>query len=182
MKYTVLLMILGVLNLWGCIKDYQNGKLISEQRHFPKEPKFTIRPNSIGEYSNSVLDFEAIYLQKNEYGYHYYRFWLNGRVLIRSEDNLPSREQAENFMHAYIGYYYMSGKNLVIETYVLNPGINEWDYLIDYAIVDGDEIREIKSVLNEKWEYYSEESPKDYQSYYVYHKYKIEGLKRQPDW
>jgi hypothetical protein len=96
-------MILGVLNLCGCIKDYQNGKLISEQRHFPKEPRFTIRPNGTDAYSNSVLDFEAIYLQKvifnkKDYGYNYFRFWPNGCVLARLEDVLPSREQAESFM------------------------------------------------------------------------------------
>jgi hypothetical protein len=183
MKYTVLLMILWVLDLCGCIKDYQNGKLISEQRHFPMEPRFTIRPNSIGEYSNSALDFEAIYFQIREgIGYNYYRFWPNGRVLVRAEANLPSREQAESFMDATIGYYHISGNNLVIELYVMNPGINEWDYLIAYAIVEDSDLRETKSVLGGRWWYYTEEPAKTYQSYYVYRKYKIEGLKRQPDW
>jgi hypothetical protein len=193
MKYSALLMILGLLNLLGCIKGYQEGRLISEQRYYPKEPKFTIKPNGTDAYSNSVLDFEVIYLQKvifnkKDYGYNYFRFWPNGRVLARLEDALPSREQAESFMGATIGYYYVSGKNLVIELYVRNPGILEWDYLTEYAIVEDNEIKEIKSVLSGRWEYYAEKPPDTYQSYSTYrsdcvfNKYKIEGLKRQPDW
>jgi hypothetical protein len=161
----------------GCRSDV----LLSEQRSFPKKPKFTIVPENYTAASG--LDFNAVYYfhipkpaNSNEpvETYYFLRFWPNGRVLKRYVLNhLPNKADAENFKHAYVGYYRVQGQNLVTELYIQDPTAwIAWDHNRHYAVINGDNIT------------FSREEMRGQSLYHeaTYRKIHLDQLERMPDW
>ena len=167
------------LSFLGCART---DMLIGEGQHFPKRPKFSIKPN--GDYQNTSLDFNAIYYNRWEINrsmtgedihvyYNYYRFWPNGRVLVNDGGGqMPSRNKAEDFTNAIVGYYQISGKNLVMEFFVPDSGVMNWDYERVFSVVEKDRIINIRAEIRNQKNELNEE----------FLKLNLGELTRQPNW
>jgi hypothetical protein len=163
--------------LFGCL--FRTDIIISESRHFPKDPNFTI---PIQDYNNKNIgiDFNAIYYYEHEtvlygvsrFSYNYYRFWPNGRVLLNYSNQLPTKEMAENFTNAYIGYYNVERNKLIVELFVPDTGRYEWNYLRVEATIEDNKIIE-KLEDGGKFSQPSELS---------FIKHNLGKLNRTPDW
>lgn len=167
-------MLLGAILLSGCRTDV----LISESRHVPKHPRFSIQP---GDYSGTkLLDFNAVYYTVHDTrrkegtttSYNYYRFWPSGHMIADYADHLPSRTEAEDFTHAYVGFFRLDGANISMELFAPNPGIGQWDYgTMSGTLADGTVIVTVSRigamVATQRT---------------VFLKYHIDGFERQPDW
>lgn len=163
---------------FGCIA--KKGVPISENRVFPREPAFTIMP--VNGYSNVGIDYNSVYCVRFEsigknnkvsVSYNYYRFWPNGRVLIKSSEYLPTKESVESFEGAYLGYYKVNGRNLVMEFFIPDSGIMDWDYIRTYALIGKDQIIELRSEIR------GEREPGEGE---VFIKLHLGELVRKPDW
>ncbi|MBP7830097.1 MAG: hypothetical protein KA248_09295 [Kiritimatiellae bacterium] len=169
---STLLVCVAVLS--GCRTD----RVISEFRHVPKNPRFSIQP---ADYTRTdMLDFQAVYYTVDEaetkYGtrkaYNYLRFWPTGHVLIDFADHLPDAKEAEDFSHAYLGYYRLHERKIVLEFFSPDTGRWRWDYGRDSGYVDGDSIVITSSTLGARsWE-----------NRIAFTRHPVEGLKRRPDW
>lgn len=176
MKFRFVFLLVGFLVFLGC--SPWTAKVMSGERGFPKEPKFTILPQ--GNYENCRLDFNAIYyyrfgknLTVPEGSCKYYRFWPNGRALFSYSDSLPTRAKAEDFYRARIGYYQVTGKDIVIELFIPDSGIMNWDYIRSHAVIDNEgNIVELRSEIRGDVTEFQE----------IYLKRNLGELKRQPDW
>lgn len=165
---------LCVLVATGCRTD----TAISENRHVPKSPAFSLRPS---DYSGTdLLDFNAIYYTVHEIhsatgaskAFNYYRFWPTGHVLSDFADRLPSRSEAEDFSNAYIGFFRLEDHGIVMEFFAPNTGRWKWDYGREYGFIEDGSIIVTNSVIGARsWTNRS-----------VFTRYPIEGLMRKPDW
>jgi hypothetical protein len=152
---------------------------LSESRHYPKQPAFTIKPND--GFENSTLNFDAIYYSTHQtvvknkvrVSYNWHRFWPNGRTLIDYSDHLPSNKEVEDFTQAYIGYYRIDNDTeLTMEYFVPDTGKMQWNYLKVFGKVKGDNIIIYREVMNDQTREYRD----------VLKEYGFENLRRQPDW
>lgn len=171
----VLFIVIFLLSL-GCI---HTDIKISESRHYPKNPNFSIHNDR--DYSNSTIDYNAIYysvFEENDLdrkSYNWHRFWPNGRTLIDYSDKLPSADEAEDFTQAYLGYYKIVGHDeLVMEYFVPNTGRWCWDYLLVYAKIENDKIIIYKEEMNGK--------VNEYLDILYRYNYNPNILTRKPDW
>ena len=176
MKTIIFYLFISSLFFAGCF----SYKIVSDSRRYPKNPNFSIFPNDQLEQLESLIDFSAIYYKYDfAYwpdgtkidGYNFMRFWPSGHVYMRVADHIPSREDAENFRTAYMGFYEISGTNLVIEQFVPN-----WGYIKSWGTISSNAIHEYKIERRDGgrcWQY-----PKDY----TYIRHPIDGLSREPDW
>lgn len=166
--------LLCLLGATGCRTDMT----ISENRHVPKRPAFSFGP---GDYSGTdLLDFNAIYYTTHEThsatgpskSFNYYRFWPTGHVLSDFADHLPSRSEAEDFSHAYIGFFRLKDHGIVMEFFAPDTGQWKWDYGREYGFIENGSIVLTNAVIGSRsWTNRS-----------VFTKYPIEGLVRKPDW
>ena len=80
-------------------------------RSMPASPEFSVVPPADADFSDSGLDFEAVYVD-----WGYLRFWPNGRVL--SGHGAPeSAVEADDFSHRTRGYYVVENDRVTIELY-----------------------------------------------------------------
>lgn len=154
---------------------------LSGNRSFPREPAFSIEPETVTE--SSGLDFDAVYYRANDKmpgqprytGGMYYRFWPSGRVLKTATrgDGPPSAAEADGFRLALLGYYRVTGSRVDIELYVFDPGLNQWVYSKVKALIDenGDIVRTSSKIGNRTRE-----------SRDIFVKTRLDGMKRMPDW
>ena len=173
-------LVIAIILVSGCalFVDLFRSVELSENRHFPRQPAFSIQPN--GRYENAGLDFNAVYYRSHESRgrptgvvyttYNYWRFWPNGCAMIKFGPELPRREEAEDFTRAYVGYYQVSNSEIVIQLYV--PYCDVWRYGTIYGHVESNSItiahetiRHIEMTVRE-----------------VYLKHPLGNLRRQPDW
>ena len=119
--YSFLVLFL-LLFVTGCAT--RKPTYLYEETWFPKKKGFSIQPEPWTDYSDSPLDFDAVYLRcTNEYVSGpmcaYWRFWPNGRVLSKTmpSPKKPTAEEADDFSDAYVGYYNITGKKIVIHTF-----------------------------------------------------------------
>lgn len=134
----------------GCRTDVR----LSEGRHFPKKPGFTVQPQT--NSAEAGLDFNAVYYSRHEpptnsdlrVSYNYCRFWPNGRVLGNYTDHVPTKADAENFTHAYLGYYQVTNQNLVIEFFIPNTARFRWDYCREYYQIEGNRLRRLRQEMD----------------------------------
>jgi hypothetical protein len=176
-KKIVFLIVFELLFLGAC--SSKNFIAISEGRFFPKEPNFTLINNK--SYIHSGIDFDAIYYNQRKrilnnilyVSYAYYRFWPNGQVLRKSSSQLPTRELAEDFTKAIIGYYTILGSDIIIESFSRSPGSwNSYEYGKAYGKLENNELITFKSVYKSEICKYE----------MVYKKLNLGELKKQPDW
>ena len=154
--------------------------VFSESRQYPKKPEFSIQSTEQTEFSVSSIDFSAVYTKceshrgqngKEYNSFNFMRFWPSGHVYKRVLDHIPNHEEAESFRTAYMGFYQVSGTNLIIELYVPNWGyITSKGYMTENAIYEY-EIERRDGRTRERY-------PKQYQNI----KHHIDGLSRLPDW
>src|SRR5258705_4393272 len=116
MRTTPTIYVVAVLvALIGCRTDVK----LSEHRHFPKMPNFSVHPH--GDYKASGIDFNAVYYNRHDpptnsnliTSYNYFRFWPDGKVIVRALDHLPTKTDAEDFTRGYIGYYLITNRTIV---------------------------------------------------------------------
>ena len=164
-----LVCLLALALLPACRSDV----LLSEQRSFPKKPKFTILPKNYD--ASSGLDFNAVYYRLvPTQTYYFYRFWPDGRVSKKYVmGRLPTQSDAEDFTHAYVGYYQIEGRQIETELFIPDPTAwIAWDYNRRYGVITGSNI--IFSREEMRGETLEQED--------VFQKIPLGELKRQPDW
>lgn len=170
-------LILGVMSIHtGCTTHVW----LTQHRIWPEIPAFTILPSTNAAlYLEAGIDFDSVYVRNslNNRGYLYYRFWPNGRVLLRSTVGRPTLEDVETFADASIGYYSTKASIVRSELYV-PAGSPPWEsgYELVESQIDKDSIVELNSRFNGS-------SAKDLLKYDLrYIKQPMPGMKRQPDW
>ena len=166
--------VLSVIVLAGCRTDMP----MSEQRHAPKHPRFSLQP---ADYSaTDLLDFNAVYYTVQDVpvkggtwkAYNYFRFWPTGHVLSDFSDHLPVRSDAEDFSHAFIGFFRLDGRNIVMELFAPDTGQWRWDYGREYGVIEDGAI----AVTN------SQIGARSWTNREVFRRHHIDGLERKPDW
>lgn len=121
----------GVLTMAsGCfyIRMTAPMHVLPDGRHFPKKPQFTVMPNQ--EMPASKLDFSSVYVWKRTWthaeqmraNYFYFRFWPTGECIEKVSAEHLYRDDFEGFTRWgggwSMGFYEVSGSNIVIEIYV----------------------------------------------------------------
>jgi hypothetical protein len=179
MKNPCLLLLLAIpLALVSCgttgSGDY-GATQMSESRHFPKSPSFTIKPG--GTYPGTGLDFNSVYyappLRSNmPPQFNYMRFWSNGRVLVNTAGRIPTRPDAENFANAYLGYYRVANSNIVAEFYIPTIVPGKWDYMRELLAIQDGNVMSVRQEMNGQI----------LESRAAYQKLPLGQLQRLPDW
>jgi hypothetical protein len=167
-----------LLLAWPILSGCRSDVALPESRHFPKTPRFSILPQN--SFAGSGLEFDAVYTSRSDppansdrlITYSYLRFWPNGRVLSNYRDHVPTKQDAEDFTHAYLGYYQVTNDKVTAELFVPNNAKFQWDYVRIHLTVRGDTI--VKKM--------EEMGGQTLRSETTYQKTSFDKLERQPDW
>jgi hypothetical protein len=141
-------------------------------------PNFTVHPH--GDYKASGIDFNAVYYNRHDpptnsnlvASYNYFRFWPDGRVIVRALDHLPTKTDVEDFTRGYIGYYLITNRTIVTEVFIPNTATFRWDYCRGYAVLTNDEIVELRQEMGRQ----------TLETNDRYRNLSFGELVRQPDW
>ena len=179
MKIPCIFLLLAVpLILAGCGTTGTPGSgdtQMSESRHFPRSPKFTVKPG--GTYVGMGLDFNAVYYAPPPRNsappqINYMRFWPDGRVMVNVAPRIPIRQDAENFSKAYLGYYQVANSNIVAEFYIPTIVQGQWDYMRELLAIQDDKVLSVRQEMNGRI----------LESRAAYQKLPLGQLQRLPDW
>lgn len=183
-RFATLVLVVGLMVLaGGCGSSYELSRTVGaltelpEGRVFPREPKFTIQPESVG--NDAGLDFAAVYYLDHSTlsgvtsnGGRYLRFWADGRVMLRFTGRKPTAADADQYDGGWLGYYQVKDGNVVIELFAPTPREYRWGYWKIEAEIDRDKLRLIQGERKRKVEAINR----------TYVKLPLTGMKRTTDW
>jgi hypothetical protein len=163
-----------------CMCSCQSIVKMSENRKMPENPEFTIIPEL--HQTGIGIDFNAVYCREIRYNnngvpaiaYEFYRFWNTGHVLQRVSRSFPDAVVADDFTKATMGYYCITNKVLITESYgdstdLFSMGLNT-NY---FQILSNGDIQKYKFTLNGQNPMYVN---------LIHKRIPITNLKCMPDW
>ena len=184
-----------VAGLVGCVSSTIT---LEGHRAFPRKPAFTIAPReyTAEELARAGLRTDGVYMvdrwhppEKDQeereawkrlgggsLGSGYYRFWANGRTVVRTawvEPEEFTAEHADSFERARLGYYQiLPDGSIEIEQYVYHGGLGRYTYRKARIRIQNDEI----------WGRWGGQKYKGQLIYLVYRFRPVPGMRAEPDW
>lgn len=151
---------------------------VSEDRIYPKRPKFTVHPGYVNGFPEIILP--AVYYSNQSYTnqsgdlqicYDFIRLWPSGHCYGRYiRERIPTLEDVESFKQACLGFYEINENEFSMDLYFLDYYQRVWGQIDHEKIVISNAEQRYNGPIYKM------------QDNIVYFRLPLARMQRQPDW